>query len=89
MSVTLGTPPGQLLVSDEPCLGVPMFGVAEPPEQDPLLQLNARLFLIEARLRELEDARLEARLRRAWRATRRQAQRAWAAVLRFAQRLRG
>lgn len=89
MSTTLGTPQGELLVSDEPCLGVPMFTLAESPEQDPLLLLNRRLYLIEARLQQLEDARLSARLSRGWRQVRRQLQRGWAAVVRFSQRVRG
>ncbi len=87
--MNLGTAPGQLLVSDEPSLGVPLFGLSEPPEIDPLQQLNVRLFLIEARLQALEEAKLSARLRRAWRTTRRQVQRAWAAVIRLSQRVRG
>jgi hypothetical protein len=87
--MNLGTAPGQLLVSDEPSLGIPLFGLSEPPEIDPLLQLNIRLFFIEARLQALEDATLSARLRRVWRTTRRQAQRLWAATIRLSQRVRG
>jgi hypothetical protein len=62
--MALGVPPGHLLVSDEPCLGSPIFNLTETPGPDPLLLLNARLHIIEARLRDIEEARFSARCRR-------------------------
>jgi hypothetical protein len=77
MSMALGVPPGHLLVSDEPCLGAPIFNLTETPGPDPLLLLNARLHILEARLQDLEDARLSARCRRGVR----RLQRLWSRLL--------
>jgi hypothetical protein len=89
MSASLGLPPVEFRLSDQPILGDAMFAVPEDPREDPMVLLNRRLLLMELRIHQLEAAQFAARCQRAWAWVRRQGVRVRASVVRFSQRVRG